>query len=272
MSIKYVWAVYFSPTGTTQKIVTNIASVISKKLGVTMEKFDFTLPKERERHRIFSKDDCVILGVPVIAGRVPNVLLKFLDTMEGGQALAVPIVVYGNRNYDDALIELKDILENDSFRTIAAGAFIGEHSFSRVLAKDRPDHNDMQIAADFANQIAEKVIAINEPVTPHVKGIPYPYRGYFKPRDRKGNIIDIRKVKPLTRDNCNGCMLCAKKCPMGSISFENPKELTGICIKCGACIKICPQQAKYYVDPGYLYHLKELEEVFVRRAEPELFL
>ena len=50
------------------------------------------------------------------------------------------------------------------------------------------------------------------------------------------------------------------------------KEFTGICIKCGACIKKCPVQAKYYEDEGYLYHKRELEEGLTRRAEPEWFV
>ena len=104
-----------------------------------------------------------------------------------------------------------------------------------------------------------------------VKGTPFPYRGYYRPRDRKGNPVDIRRVKPLTGDGCVNCGLCARVCPMGSISPENVREFTGICIKCGACIKKCPQHAKYYDDAGYLYHRNELEEGLKRRAEPELF-
>ncbi|MDO4842978.1 MAG: hypothetical protein Q3982_09905, partial [Phoenicibacter congonensis] len=65
--------------------------------------------------------------------------------------------------------------------------------------------------------------------------------------------------------------LCARVCPMGSINPENVKEFIGICIKCGACIKKCPMQAKYYEDAGYLYHQHELEEGYTRRAEPAIF-
>ncbi len=72
---------------------------------------DFTLPKTREKSVSFSKNDIVIVGVPVYAGRVPKVLLKYLNSIKGKGALAVAVVVYGNRNYDDALIELRDILE-----------------------------------------------------------------------------------------------------------------------------------------------------------------
>lgn len=43
-------------------------------------------------------------------------------------------------------------------------------------------------------------------------------------------------------------------------------------MKCGACIKKCPHHARYYDDEGYLYHKKELEEMYERRAEPEIFL
>lgn len=80
-----------------------------------------------------------VFGTPVIAGRVPNVLLKYLADIRGNGALGVPVVLYGNRNYDDALIELRDIMEAGGIRTIAAGAFIGEHSFSKVLGAGRPD-------------------------------------------------------------------------------------------------------------------------------------
>ena len=84
--------------------------------------------------------------------------------------------------------------------------------------------------------------------------------------------MDIRKVKPLTNDKCTDCKICAEVCPMGSISFENVREVPGICIKCCACIKKCPENAKYYDDAGYLYHQHELEEEYTRRAEPEYFV
>ena len=275
MEIRKVCAAYFSATGTTRKVVSGIAEELAGLLGVQWESFDFTLPAVRAERKCFAPDTLVVFGTPVYAGRVPNVLLKYLVTIEGGEALAVPVSVYGNRHFDDALIELRDILEKDGFHTVAAGAFIGEHSFSTILAAGRPDAADMEKARQFAGRVAEKVATIQDvkslpPV--EVEGTPYPYRGYYQPRDRKGNPVDIRKVKSLVNENCNDCKICAKVCPMGSISMDNVREYTGICIKCGACIKKCPQHARYYEDAGYLYHQHELEEGFVRRAEPSLFV
>ena len=275
MNVKRVWAVFFSPTGTTRKVVTRIADAVAHELVTEYETVDFTLPAAREAILRFSADDLVILGTPVYAGRVPNILLKFLGSIEGHGAAAVPVVLFGNRAYDDALIELRDILEEDGFHTIAAAAFVGEHAFSNTLARGRPDEKDLAIADDFARAAASKLTTISDihrldPVA--VKGVPHPYRGYYQPRDREGNAIDLRKVKPLTGAACNDCKICADSCPMGSISRDNVREYTGICIKCGACIKKCPQQARYYDDPEYLFHKRELEESLTRRADPELFL
>lgn len=273
--MKKVWAVYFSATGTTRKIVETIAGVIAEKLGTEYDRYDFTLPDAREKTLRFEPDDLVVFGTPVYAGRVPNVLLKYLDTIEGNGALGVPVVLFGNRDYDDALIELKDILESAGLHTIAAAAFVGEHSFSYTLAKGRPDEADLLAAREFAGSVAETIKNTSDsgvPKTVAVKGIPRPYRGYYQPRDRKGNPVDIRKVKPLTNESCDHCMVCADVCPMGSVSHEDVREFTGICIKCGACIKKCPVQAKYYEDKGFLYHQHELEDGLTRRAEPEWFL
>ena len=275
MERKKVWAVYFSATDTTKKIVLTIADEAARLLGAEREDYDFTLPGMRENGFAAGKDDLVIFGTPVYAGRVPNVLLKYLATIQGNGALAVPVVLFGNRNFDDGLIELRDILENTGFHTVAAAAFVGEHSFSKTLAAGRPDADDMKEALAFAGKIAEKVKGLPEgeaPAPVEVEGVPHPYRGYYQPRDRKGVSIDIRKVKSLVSDACDDCKICADVCPMGSISHENVREYTGICIKYGACIKKCPKQARYYEDEGYLYHQHELEEGYTRRAAISLFL
>lgn len=211
-----------------------------------------------------------MIGVPVYAGRVPNILLKYLGQIKGNETLAIPIVVYGNRDYDDALIELNDILQDNNFKVIGGASFIGEHSFSTTLAKDRPDSLDLAIARDFGDSIYQKIS--NESFNDiKIKGN-RPYKSHNVPKDEEDKSVKARKIEPKTDENCIDCKICAEVCPMGSIDFVDVKKLNGICIKCGACIKKCPTGSKYFDDSDYLRLKHELEDKCEERKEPELFL
>lgn len=275
MTTKTVWAAYFSATNTTKKVVTQIARRLSQQTACPMEIYDFTHPQARKTPKAFAPGDLVVFGTPVYAGRVPNLLIRFVAAVQGNGALAVPVVCYGNRNYDDALMELRNTLEAGGFHTVAGGAFSCQHAFSLTQAAGRPDRSDLTIASGFADQIFHKVEALTslESLSPvAVKGN-NPVGPYYTPRDRHGNPINILKVKPKTDpDKCGGCGLCAELCPMGSIDPADVSQVRGICIKCCACVKKCPSGAKYFDDPGYLFHQHELEDVYTRRAENEWFV
>ena len=275
MKIKTVWGVYFSPTGTTEKIVTCIAETAAKNLRAECKTYSFNLPNARVQPLNFSKEELVVFGVPVYAGRVPNVLLPFIKgKVIGNGAIATPIIMFGNRNFDDALIELRDILQGNGFHTISAGAFVGEHSFSTILGAGRPDAGDIAIAVKLGEKTARKIENMQNPPAQAVAVAgSEPIRPYYTPRDRHGNPISILKVKPKTdMSKCSDCGLCSKICTMGSINRADISEVTGICIKCCACVKKCPAQAKFFDDEGYIYHKRELEDTYKRKASAELFV
>lgn len=268
--IKKVNAIYFSATGTTRKMVIHIAKKLAKLLDIDYDELDFTLPDSRLKNIMLRSSDLVIFGVPVIAGRVPNLLLPYLNSIKGNGALGVSLVMFGNRNYDDALIELQSIMLSRDITTIAGGAFVGEHSFSNILGQNRPDENDLKDADKFVNLIYNK-IGKNDFSIPQVNGNPL-YKLYYIPKDKNGNNIDIRKVKPKTNNNCIKCGVCANVCPLGSISFDNFKDVNGICMKCCACIKKCPQGAKYFDNSSFIYHRQDLEKRYIRyRKNNEYF-
>ena len=274
MKLEKIWAVYFSGTGTTRRTVERIAGGIASRLNLPAESVDFSRPAVRQETLGFGEKDLVVFGTPVYAGRVPNVLLPFLrERIVGGGALAVPVVLFGNRNYDDALIELRNILAADGMHPIAAGAFVGEHSFSRVLGADRPNAEDEALMDEFAARVAELAAGLDAaPVKSAAVRGREPLRPYYTPRDRAGNPINILKVKPKTDlSRCGGCGLCADLCPMGSIDPADVSAVRGICIKCCACVKGCPTGAKFFDDAGYLYHQHELEAQYARPAENEVF-
>lgn len=271
-NLSFIRTLYFSATGTTEKTVLFLAEHLSASLGIPVKSTDFTSIGARDQNYLFSKNELLIVGVPVYAGRVPNVLLPFLSgKLHGENTPAVSIVLYGNRNYDDALLELNTLLKNSGCIPFASAAMIGEHSFSTTLASGRPDHTDFNQLQEFEQHICKRLRSAN-PLSPVSVPGSNPIRPYYTPRDHLGNPVNILKVKPVTDTaRCTQCGFCSQICPMGSIEESDCSKIPGICIKCCACVKKCPHQAKYFADDKYLYHQHELEAGYTRRAEPEFY-
>lgn len=270
MKVQRIRMIYFSATDTTKTVVRRIGGQLAQVWGLSVQEDDFTLPAARETDIVCGADELAVVGVPVYAGRVPNKLLPYVrDHIKGNETPVVAVVLFGNRDYDDALIELRDVLGANGFCAIAGAAFVGEHSFSNTLAAGRPDAEDLQLADSFAQDIAKKLDAMEQlptqPVT--VKGNT-PLKPYYTPPHAR----EYLKVKPVLNDNCTGCGLCASLCPTGAIDPQDVRQYRGACIKCGACIKKCPQKVRYFDNEIYLSHKRALEENFTRRAQVELFL
>lgn len=158
MKITGVKAVFYSATGNTEEVVTAIAEKIAEKLGGSMEICNFTLPGGRTEAQTYAPSELVVFGTPVYAGRVPNKMLPVVqNNFKGEGALAVPVVTFGNRNFDNGLIELRNELENNGFHTIAGAGFAVSHVFSDKIAPGRPDEADREIMMQFAEAVAEKV-------------------------------------------------------------------------------------------------------------------
>lgn len=279
---------FFSPTGTTRKIAMNLTEHLNKLIKHHMEikTIDFTRLSEREVENDttdiqIGHDELFIMALPVYAGRIPNVLLPTLKRFKGDKTKTVIVVVYGNRNYDDALMELWQLLNANGFDIIAAGAFIGEHSFSNTLAAGRPDDNDLLRCNQFAQQIAHKLALFDSKyddseslkisLNPKIPGN-WPLGPYYRPVDADGIAFDFKRILPITLPTCVSCGLCAILCPMQSISHVDYRTIEGLCIKCCACIKQCPVDAKEFIDPNFIKHKRELEINFTNRREPECFL
>lgn len=273
MNIQKVWAVWFSATGTTEKTVSLIAEELAGKLEVSVEKVPFTRPAEREHDYHFSENDLVVVGVPTYAGKLPNKILpSFQEKLHGNGALAVPVVLFGNRSYDNSLAELCALLEENGFHTVAAGAFVGQHAFTDELAYGRPGWSDQYEMKNFAKQVYDKV--------KHLIGIPAPVQvpgdakaPYYVPKDTAGEPAKFLRAKPKTRlSKCNNCGACARLCPMGAIDLKNVSSVPGTCIKCQRCVRKCTKGAKYFDDPAFLSHVTMLEQNFAEPKENEVFL
>lgn len=268
-----LWTICYSATGNTDKTVHTIAEGLSAALGLPVEHISFTKPAEREKEYTFTGNDLVIVGTPTYAGKMPNKLLPdFKSRLHGNGALAVAVVTFGNRNYDNSLAELCAVLEGDGFHTVAAGAFVGQHAFTDELAYGRPGWSDQFEMQEFAKRISVKLKNLTDIPGP-IKVPGDPDAPYYVPMGTDGQPAKFLKVKPKTRlAKCTNCGACARLCPMGAIDPKNVSSVPGTCIKCQRCVRKCTKGAKYFDDEAFLSHVAMLEQNFAEPKENEIFL
>lgn len=267
MNSKYnIFALCFSPTQNTAKCVKalakGLASVLSDKDFFTV---DITPLDARRGVYDFGPDDIVIVGMPVYAGRIPNKIAPFVnDSIYGNASLAIPVVTYGNRAYDDALKELATILYNNDFDIIGAVAALGEHAFTDKLATGRPGEEDLTAIKNYGVRIGEALLNGRQKFI-NISSLPgreLSASEYYTPLKKDGTGAKFLKALVETDTAlCTSCNACREICPMDNYrnSLTAPE---GICIKCQGCIHVCPVHAKHFTDEDFLSHLEMLEENF----------
>ena len=174
-------------------------------------------------------------------------------------AKCVVVAVFGNRAYDDALLEMQDVASEMGFRVIAAVAAVAEHSIIRKYGKGRPDTDDEQILRRFGADIMRKA-GSNDCTIPQVPGN-HPYKKAGKVPQPKG------------RRGCNRCGVCAKQCPADAIPLSDPKTVdTAKCISCMKCVSVCPTGARSIGAIMNFLATQCLKKVCATRKENELFI
>ena len=268
-----IHTVYFSPAGKTKAVVSFVARLLGESLMLPVKEDSFTLPAEREHVRAYGPEDLVVFGMPVYAGRIPNKALPFVQKLfRADGTKAVAIVTFGNRSFDHALAELVHELRQNGFLTIGAAAVVCAHSFAKI-GIGRPDENDRNMLADFVKEIA--AYCQKTPGAPdsalRVPGGDPPWE-YYQPHGINGEKTVFLKATPVVNpDRCDRCGICAASCPMGSIPADAPDTTSGICIKCHACVQLCPHGARSFTDAALLSHVAMLEQTHRHPAKSVFF-
>lgn len=260
MKLSTLHIAYFSPTYTTRKVVREIAGQLSN----CIVEHDLIEAAPSREIVLDGKEEAYLVGMPVYAGRIPPAATAFLDKFKSNGAPAIVVCVYGNRAYEDALLELRNRVETNGFKVVAAGSFIARHSIFPAVAAQRPDESDKSILREFGTQCAALLSKLETGgAWPrlNVKGN-QPYR-------QPGSI----PLHPTGNRRCNGCTACVKLCPVQAIPATNPRKTNKRrCISCGRCILICPQKARRF--SGLLYKIAgwKFTKNNAARKEPETFL
>jgi flavodoxin len=188
LNIDSVKLVTFSPTGTSKKV----AEAMAQAIQAPIELLDLTPPIAKTRDFEEFHDELAIITSPVYCGRVPYEVAYRVRRLIANNTPAVLVVTYGNRAYEDALLELSDIVSEVGFKPIGACAFIGEHSFSipeMPTAHGRSDVEDLAKAEVFARAAALSTLLVST-----------------------------------DEDACIWCCACVRSCPTG-VRVRRPRML-----------------------------------------------
>ena len=250
-----VYQIIFSPTGGTGRVSEILCHGMCKESNVTdlcVKADDIQLPDINE-------DDLAVIAMPVFAGRVPAMAIERLRMVNSHGARCVVVAVFGNRAYDDALLELQDVASEMGFRVIAAVAAVAEHSIIRKYGKGRPDADDEQELRQFGVEILHKA-ASDDCTMPQVPG--------NRPYKQAGKV-----PQPKGRRGCNHCGICATQCPADAIPLSDPKKVdTSKCISCMKCVSVCPTGARGIGVIMNFLATQGLKKVCATRKGNELYI
>lgn len=243
-----IYGIYFSCTNNSKKVVEAMAKTLDSQAII----YDVTT--KALNVDTFTQDDFVIIGAPVYGGKIPAICRKRFLAFKGNQTPCVLVATYGNRHYDDALVEMQDLFENNGFIVYGACSMVGRHTYGEIQV-NRPNQIDLNEAIEFAKEIKIRNTKIQSKIPGNLTD---------KPNLAKGNF------HPLTSDNCIGCMICVNQCPVQAIS-EDCSTISDACISCFRCIRNCPVQAKNMNDEKYLSFAAMFTEKLKERKENEFF-
>jgi flavodoxin/Pyruvate/2-oxoacid:ferredoxin oxidoreductase delta subunit len=241
-----VGLMYFSPTGTTQRVCEAIAGALSPEAPT---KIDLTKPQNEITP--INKVDVLVVGIPVYASRMPVLgrerINKALETIPV-KTPVIAVAVYGNVDVGAGLKQLVDLLTKKGLLVVGAGEFVGMHYFKQFHGLypsgtlNRPDAEDLSVAIELGIAVLKKGFGGAMPCLAELQAVKVPLKFKFTSEKR---VLGLLGASVPDCSKCTKCGACVKACPVGCIDSGTLASKVGCgCLGCGNCQRVCPNKAR----------------------------
>ncbi len=255
---------YFTGTGNSLSVAKDIA----KSLKADMVPVASVIKREEIR----VEADSIGIVFPVYYGDLPLILREFagrLTNIEGTYIFA--ICTFGG-SAGDSLSTLRTILERRGGRLAATYAIhMPQNAFYKFWEKHEPLYRNwrkkIKTVTNNTNKRRQGAFYTNFLFDLIFKGI----QAYVRPRYKKSfarlsgssedlsveELIHLNDTSFSVTDDCTGCGLCARVCPVNNIEMKDKKpDWQHRCENCIACYNFCPSKAirSGMITEGYYYH------------------
>ena len=199
--------VYYSNTGQSRAVAEHLA-----------ERLDYPIADMEACQEV--RFDSLVLVCPVYCQDMPPAVRDFLKRITADYL--TPVATYGKMCYGNVLFDLQRRFPHV---TVAAGAYVPtKHAY---LSDDAP-FDSFELLAPLVEKVRN----------PAPVRLPRTYRNplaVLLPAARSRLGVRIHRT-----EDCDGCGLCAARCPQGAIHMG---ITNAACIRCLRCVNECPKGA-----------------------------
>ena len=237
---------YFTGTGNSWQVLDTCKEVF------TEAGHDAYISKLNPMENEIKGADLIGFAFPVHAFGMPRIVLKYLRSLKSfnnGQKVFFVFTAGDTNGAGLGTIKCAGILKRKNCDVIYSDVIKMPNNwipFSTILTMDE-NATIIEAGVERSKQIAANILNNKTELFDHKKQ-PWFFKSpsnIINSMFRNFGLFGLKSMFKLY-PSCNGCGICAKACPTGSIKMVNGKpKWFKTCEQCMRCIHICPQESIY---------------------------
>lgn len=248
---------YFSGTGNSK--------FVAERFAKEMESDCYSIEEDADFSGLLLAADGVALVYPIYASRVPRILREFIREHQTDLLHKDLVILVTQMGFSgDGARCLTDLLQQGTYRVRYAEHIMMPNNINNLAIFPRTSEKRTEKLARQAERIVARIAQDIRAGVVRKRGF-HPgsrllglMQGGFAPRMERMALDTVR-----IGEECSGCGLCVKRCPMHNLIMEDGKvKALGNCTECYRCINLCPEKAiRIYIKKKVQWQYRGLKGV-----------